>query len=147
LEAIKVMISEEALQVEDMMNHISNPAHGALSTFIGTVRDFNMGRKVIGISYDVHVELAENVLQGIALDCQKKWGQSLRVFVSHFMGRLEIGQASVMIGVSSIHRKEAIAASSYIIEALKTRAPIWKQEHYIDNSSDWVKGHALCQHA
>ncbi len=144
---IKVNISESTLSIDSMYQHISLAAHGAISTFIGTVRDFNMGRKVVGISYDVQVELAENILQNIALEAQTKWDENLQIYIAHFMGRLEVGQASVLIGTSSRHRKEAICASSFIIEQLKVKAPIWKQEHYIDGSSDWVKGHALCQHA
>ena len=57
------------------------------------------------------------------------------------------GDASVAIGVSTPHRHEAFEACRYIIEELKVRAPIWKQEHYVEGNSEWVKGHALCSHS
>lgn len=144
---IQIAIQNEPLSLEQLYAHVSDPEHGAVSTFMGTVRNFNLGKTVLGISYDIHKSLAIEALNALAIEAQANWGANLRIYIAHFYGRLEVGEASVLIGVSSPHRKESFLACRSIIEGLKSKAPIWKQEYYIDGSSDWVQGHALCQHA
>lgn len=124
----------------------ADPAHGAANSFIGTVRDLNMGRDVVGVSYDVFDTLALNVFAELAAEARQRWGESLKIYISHFKGRLPVGGISVVIVVGSRHRDESFRACRFLIEEIKHRAPIWKQEHYTDGDSDWVQGHALCQH-
>ena len=101
----------------------------------------------MAVSYDAFVPLAEQILKEIADEACKQWGEDLRIFIQHRTGRLEPGEVSVAIGVSSMHRNESYLASRYIIEQIKVRAPIWKKEHYENGETEWLKGHALCQHA
>lgn len=121
--------------------------HGAQNYFFGSVRDFNMGKNVVAVSYDAYIPLGEKVLREIAYEAQDRWGLDLRICVVHRVGTLAVGEMSVGIGVSSPHRDESYQASRYIIEQIKIRAPIWKKEHYEDGETEWLKGHALCQHS
>lgn len=143
---IHVSISEEPLSIAAGHDFVSDPAHGAVNSFIGVVRDLNRGRAVEGVSYDVFVPLAENVLHELCEKIQQKYDGKINIYLSHFKGRLPVGGVSVVIVVSTPHRAESFEACRMLIEELKHGAPIWKQEHYTDGDSEWVQGHALCQH-
>ena len=143
---IHTEITTSHIEPNDLYNFTSHEAHGAISSFVGVVRNKNLGREVVAVDYDVHDSMAEKVFYDIASKIIQKYNDSLKIYISHFKGRLEIGGISIAIGVSSPHRKEAINACSLIIEEIKHKAPIWKKEFYIDGESDWVKGHELCSH-
>jgi molybdopterin synthase catalytic subunit len=134
------------LDAAEALAFVDAPGNGAGSLFVGVVRDLNQGRKVRGVSYDVFAPLAEQGFAEICAEAQEKWGEDLRLFVAHAKGRLEVGGISIVLAAGSPHRGEAFAACRYLIEEIKTRSPIWKQEHYVDGDSQWVKGHALCSH-
>lgn len=120
--------------------------HGAKLVFTGVVRASNHGRKVIAVEYDIFRPLLESVLTQIKQEARLQWGQDLEIGIEHYNGRLEPGQTSVVIAVSSKHRDECYQASRYVIEQIKQRAPIWKKETYADGETEWLAGHALCQH-
>ena len=127
--------------------HEVDPAHGAEVSFIGRVRNHNQGQEVDSVSYDAYIPLAEKVFLEICGEAQKKWGTDLGCLILHRVGRVQVGEASIVIRVTSRHRDESYLASRYIIEEVKTRAPVWKKEHYLNGETDWVRGHALCAHA
>jgi molybdopterin synthase catalytic subunit len=120
--------------------------HGAQVIFTGAVRTPNLGNKVLGVSYDAFEPLANRVLQDICIEASRKWGKELSMRVVHRLGRLEVGDFSLVIVVCSRHRDEAYQASRMIIEEIKNRVPIWKQEHYEGGDSQWLQGHSLCGH-
>jgi molybdopterin synthase catalytic subunit len=120
--------------------------HGAANIFIGMVRSFNLGRQVKSIHYDCYIPLCERVMREIAEEAKAKWGPDIDIAAIHRHGLLMSGEASVLVMASSKHRDESYRVTRYIIEEIKTRAPIWKKETYVDGESEWVKGHALCQH-
>ncbi len=122
---------------------LDRPDAGAQVLFLGTVRDVNEGRPVLAVTYDAHAALAESTFREIADEACARWGPALTVVVVHRAGRLRVGEVSVAIGVASPHRDEAYEASRYVIEQLKVRSPVWKQEHYADGDSEWLKGHSL----
>lgn len=142
-----VSVSSEYLNILKMDDFLQNPQHGAISIFIGKIRNCNFNRPVLGVSYDVFEPLAIKTFQDICENSRNKWGNQLRIYLEHFKGRLDVGGISILIGVSSIHRAEAIHVCSYIIEQVKHKSPIWKQEHYECNNSEWTKGHSLCKHS
>lgn len=144
-ENIYTSISEADLMVEKAIEFVKTDCHGAIELFIGTVRNFNVGRKVVSINYDVFEPLAIHIFNDICQQAKEKFTESLKICISHFKGMLPVGGLSVVIAVSSPHREESFSACRYIIEEIKVRAPIWKQEHYVDGVSEWVEGHALCQ--
>jgi molybdopterin synthase catalytic subunit len=145
-ENFKVVVSDKKLEIQEAYDFVSSPAHGAVNSFVGVVRDFNLGRTVDGVSYDIHDTLAVNVLNKLCQETADEFENKIRIFIAHFKGRLDVGGISVIISVSTPHRAESFKACRKIIEELKHRAPIWKKEHYVDGESEWVKGHALCQH-
>jgi molybdopterin synthase catalytic subunit len=117
---------------------VAHPGAGALCTFLGVVRDHNLGRDVGHLEYEAFPEMALATMDEIRAEVEERWpGASLAMV--HRLGRLEIGVASVVISVSTPHRAEAFAACHYAIDALKTRVPIWKKEVWADGSA-WIEG-------
>ncbi|MQA92034.1 MAG: molybdenum cofactor biosynthesis protein MoaE [Gemmatimonas sp.] len=112
---------------------------GAALLFVGIVRDHNEGREVGHLDYQAYPEMAETVLRNIVAEARSRW-ETGAVSVIHRIGRLEIGEVSVAIAVSSPHRGDAYSASRYVIEELKKRVPIWKREGYLDGESEWLRG-------
>lgn len=141
----EIRITESALSVADFAP-IPAPDCGAEAWFVGKVRSHRDGREVVAIEYDVFAPLAIQVLSDIVMEARAKWGAQLRLRIAHRRGRLTVGEISVLIRAESPHRDEAFAACRFAIEEIKTRAPVWKKEIYENGSSEWVRGHALCQH-
>ena len=146
-QSIYTGISEETLSMQKAADFVDAAENGALNMFVGKVRNHNMGKAVNAVSYDVFAPLACNVFQEICAEAKAEFSERLRLYIEHYKGKLEIGGISVIIAVGSPHRDESFRACRYLIEQLKIRAPIWKQEHYVDGDSDWVKGHTLCGHS
>lgn len=142
MSAVTVEITRMALDVNKAMAAIADPAHGAMDMFVGTVRDHHEGRAVTGITYDVHEMLAQKILQAICEEARQQWPQTC-YYAAHFHGELSVGGISVLIAVGSAHRAESFAACRYVIEEIKKRLPVWKQEHYAEGKSGWLPGHSL----
>lgn len=147
MEKILCKITNEKINTAEFFYFLEEFSHGAENFFFGKVRKNNMGRNVMAVGYDAAVPLAEKILYEIAEEAVLKFGSSLRICIFHRVGKLSVGEISVAIGVSSPHRDESYQASRYVIEQIKVRAPIWKKEFYTDGESEWLKGHALCQHS
>lgn len=110
---------------------------GALSVFLGTVRDLNEGRPVSGMDYEAYESMAASELAAVAREvCDRTPG--LRVAIEHRIGTLAIGDVSVAIVAAHAHRGPALDGARAIIESLKQRVPIWKREHYVDGERAWV---------
>lgn len=146
MDKILCKILETPIESNEVFQFTHHPSHGAQNFFFGAVRGKNMGRDVVAVEYDAAIQLAETTLREIAQEAQTQWGESLKICVLHRIGKLAVGEVSVAIGVSSPHRDESYQASRYVIEEIKKRAPIWKREFYLDGETEWLKGHALCQH-
>ena len=141
--SVLVRVVSEPIRPEEVTAHLAGDEHGAQLVFWGLVRDHNEGRRVRAVTYDAHAPLAVNTFREIADEAVARWGPALRVVVIHRTGTLALGEASVVVGVASPHRDEAYEASRHVIEQLKVRSPIWKQEHYAEGDSDWLRGHPL----
>lgn len=140
---IHVDITDSVLDPLAALAHCSADSHGAADLFVGRVRNLNEGRAVSAVSYDLHPVLCRNIFSEICREAQQQWGEQIHVYLVHRRGRLDVGEASVITAVSSAHRGHAFEACRFLIEQMKVRAPIWKQEHYLDGDSEWIKGHAL----
>lgn len=136
-------VTEATIDPAALVRPVSVGGHGATNLFLGTVRERNSGKKVIAVSYDAFTPLAERVLIDISGEARAQWGPELDIFIVHRVGLLMVGEVSIAIAVGAAHRDESYQASRYILEQVKLRAPIWKQEHYDDGRSEWLKGHAL----
>jgi molybdopterin synthase catalytic subunit/molybdopterin converting factor small subunit len=109
---------------------------GAIATFLGTVRARSRGHDVIALEYEAYEEMAEEVMAAIAEELQARY-DVCKVAMAHRLGRVEVGETSVAIGVSAPHRQDALAACADAIEALKARVPLWKKELYADGE-EWI---------
>jgi molybdopterin synthase catalytic subunit len=111
---------------------------GAVATFLGLVRDHNQGRRVLYLDYEAYEPLAEKALVRILDESRARW-PSVRLAIHHRTGRMEIGEASVVIAAASPHRADAFAACRYAIERVKQIVPIWKHEHF-EGGDIWIEG-------
>jgi molybdopterin synthase catalytic subunit len=111
---------------------------GAVSTFLGLVRDNNLGKRVLHLEYEAYEPLALRGLDLIVSEARERW-PAVRLAIHHRIGRMEIGEASVAIAAASPHRADAFAASRYAIERIKQIVPIWKHE-YFDGGDVWIEG-------
>jgi molybdopterin synthase catalytic subunit len=116
----------------------ASPADGAVCVFVGVVRNENQGRRVERLEYEAYEEMALPLMEEIAAETRHRFPVT-EVRLVHRLGRLEIGEASVVVVVCSPHRAEAFAACRHAIDALKARVPIWKKEHYADGAA-WLEG-------
>ena len=112
---------------------------GAVTTFIGLVRDHNAGRRVLWIDYEAHAPLARTVFARIAARGAPSAGPDAELAIHHRIGRVGIGEASVVIAAASAHRADAFAACRFAIERVKQIAPIWKHEHF-EGGDVWIEG-------
>ncbi len=133
-----ISITRERLDRDALVAAVSHPGAGGIVVFEGVVRDNARGKQVRYLEYDVYPEMAVQQIREIVAEAERRWGVE-RVAVAHRIGRLEIGEASVIIVVASPHRAEAFDACRYIIDTLKTTVPIWKKE-VATNGEEWVEG-------
>ena len=111
---------------------------GAVTSFLGTVRNENQGRRVDRLEYEAYEPLAVKSFERIAAEAAERWPDT-RVAVHHRVGRLSVGEASVAIAAASPHRADAFAACRYAIERIKQIAPIWKHEFFAGGDV-WIEG-------
>lgn len=130
-------VVEHAIDIAALIAEVSNERHGAVATFIGTVRNVNDGRAVIALEYSAYAEMAERELRQIIDEMHTRWPES-NVAVEHRIGVLALGDIAVAIAVADPHRGPACDACRFVIEELKRRVPIWKREHYADGTREWI---------
>ena len=118
------------------MDFVADPEAGAIVTFIGTTRNNNEGRKVIGLDYEAYPEMAEKELARLGEEAKKKW-EICRIAIVHRIGPVQITEPSVIIAVSAAHREPAFAACRFAIEEIKRTVPIWKKEVY-EGGEIWI---------
>jgi molybdopterin synthase catalytic subunit len=124
-------ISEAPLSVK-----VARRSSGAIATFTGVVREHSRGRRVDHLEYEAYPEMALAKMREIADEIRAKWEVDA-VAMSHRVGRLEVGEASVVIAAAAPHRQQALEACAYAIERLKVAVPIWKKEVWTDGS-EWI---------
>jgi molybdopterin synthase catalytic subunit len=133
-------LTPDPLDVGEVVRLVSRPEHGAVATFIGTTRDHNAGRRVLYLEYDAYAPLAIRTFEQIVSEGRERW-PGVVVAIHHRLGRVEIGESSVVIAAGSPHRAAAFAAARYAIERLKQIAPIWKHE-FFEGGDQWIEGAA-----
>lgn len=133
-----IVLTREPLDRNALVAAVANPSVGGIVVFEGVVRDNARGKQVQYLEYDLYPEMAEQQIHTIVAEAKQRWGVE-QVAVAHRFGRLEIGEASVIIVVATPHRAEAFEACRYIIDTLKTTVPIWKKE-VATNGEEWVEG-------
>jgi molybdopterin synthase catalytic subunit len=131
-------IGPEPLDASGIAATVASSACGAVATFVGLVRDHNHGRRVLWLEYEAYGPLARSTFERIGAETASHW-PSVDLAIHHRVGRIEIGEASVIIAAASAHRAEAFAACRYAIERVKQIAPVWKHEHF-EGGEAWIEG-------
>jgi molybdopterin synthase catalytic subunit len=129
-------VTESSLSLDSLVASVARNTSGAVATFLGIVREFARGRRVSYLEYDAYPEMATATMRRIGDEIRGKWPVDC-VAIVHRIGRLEIGEASVAIAVSSPHRREALQACAYAIERVKEIVPVWKKEVWTDGA-EWI---------
>ena len=144
LHARIIDITNDKISIASAEKFISSSKFGASIFFTGTVRDVNENKKVTGITYDAHDEMVIKSFEEIYQEASEKLKITDKaVFIEHTKGYLSLGDISILIAVACKHRDQAYALSRYIIEEIKKRSPIWKKEHYEDQTTEWLKGKSI----
>ncbi len=138
MEVKLITITEKPIDVNMLLDYVSDQSSGASVLFTGTVRDHNKENKVSKLHYEVYQEMAEKILQEIENKVHTKW--KINKFIAiHRTGTLKVGEVSVAVAVSSEHRKEAFEACKFGIDSIKEKAPIWKKE-FAESGVEWLEG-------
>ncbi len=130
------LLSDEPLSLDRVVDEVRDEQAGAIATFTGTTRISSRGRTVTHLDYEAYEGMAERVMAEIAERLQSRYELSA-VAIHHRVGRVGIGETSVVIAVSAPHRQDALAACKDAIDELKERVPLWKKEVYSDGE-EWI---------
>jgi len=131
-------VTADPLDVSAVCAIVASADCGAVATFVGLVRNENGGRRVLWLDYEAYEPLAVKSFVRIDEEAGERW-PSIGLAIHHRVGRLDVGEASVVIAAASPHRAAAFAACRYAIERIKQIAPIWKHEHF-EGGEIWIEG-------
>jgi molybdopterin synthase catalytic subunit len=131
-------ITTEPLDPGPLVEAVRRDESGAIALFYGVVRNENLGRNVLWLEYDAYPEMAIKKMREVADEVRAKFPVT-GVGVLHRIGRLEIGETSLLVAVSSGHRKEAFEGCHYAVDRIKEIVPVWKKEVF-EGGEEWVEG-------
>ncbi|AFZ46517.1 molybdopterin synthase subunit MoaE [Cyanobacterium stanieri PCC 7202] len=131
-------ISFAPLCVEEVYQLADSPENGAVVVMSGTVRNQTEGKPVKYLEYQAYEPMAINIFRLICDRIYDQWQDTKTIVIHHRIGKLAIGDISVLVAVGCPHRGEAFEACRYAIDTLKHNAPIWKKEHFADGATSWV---------
>ncbi|MHB1287600.1 MAG: molybdenum cofactor biosynthesis protein MoaE [Leptospirales bacterium] len=132
-----IQFSRRLIEPEMLRKNLTSFSAGGIAIFEGRVRNRHKDRGVLFLEYEAYIEMAQEEMKEIVREVQGRF-DILEIVSSHRLGRVEIGEVAVWVGVSSIHRGPAFRACSFAIDAIKHRLPIWTKEFYSDGGSIWV---------
>jgi molybdopterin synthase catalytic subunit len=129
-------LSDEWIFLETSVASVTSDSAGAVVSFSGIVRDHDGGRSVTSLDYEAHPSAADviaEVAAGVAAEFP-----GVRIAIEHRTGNLEVGDLALACAVASAHRSEAFAACARLVDEVKASVPIWKEQHFVDGTSEWV---------
>jgi MoaE-MoaD fusion protein len=129
-------LSDEPLSVEAAIDEVADDAAGAIATFVGTTRSRSRGRDVLRLEYEAYEGMAEAVMAELGATLRERY-ELCAVAIHHRVGRVDIGERSVVVAVSAPHRQDALAACTEAIDTLKRTVPLWKKEFY-EGGEEWI---------
>jgi len=133
-----VRVTADPLDPAEAIAAVASPAAGAIDVFLGVVRDNNLGRKVDHLVYEAYPEMAEKVMRDLGDAAKARFGLQEAALL-HRTGRLEIGETSLLIAISSGHRAESFEGGRWLVDEVKKLVPVWKKEVWEDGE-EWVEG-------
>lgn len=131
-----IEITKSAIDVQKVIESVVTPESGGIDVFLGTTRNHSKGRNVDLLEYEAYEPMALKIMNRIAEQARQTW-EVQNVSLVHRVGKVPVGEASVVIAVSSAHRDEAFRACRFVIDELKRVVPIWKREYFDDGSVEW----------
>jgi molybdopterin synthase catalytic subunit len=129
-------IAKDPINTQSVIDKVIQREAGAITTFIGTVRELTHGKKTLYLVYEAYEPMAVKKLAQIGSEIEERWPGS-KVAITHRVGKLDITDIAVVIAVSTPHRADAYEANRYAIERIKEIVPIWKKEHWEDGQ-EWI---------
>jgi molybdopterin synthase catalytic subunit len=132
-----IELTDKPIDAEALLAHVRSPQAGAAVLFSGTTREMTAGRRTLWLDYDGYREMAARSLAKLEEEARRRW-PVIECAIVHRLGRVDLGEASVMVAVSTPHRREAFEAGQWLIDQLKESVPIWKKENWDDGTSQWV---------
>ena len=129
-------VTNGPISIDEVAGRLANAGNGAVVTFVGVVRDNTEGRRVRCLEYEAYPEMAEQTLSQIGDEIRARWASIRDIAIVHRVGRLQIGETSVVIALSAGHRPELFDALHFSIDRLKEIVPIWKREVFEDGA-EW----------
>lgn len=136
-------LTTDAIDLNEVIAAVRDPAAGAIATFLGVTRDHNDGRQVTRLEYEAYPGMAEQEMARIGAEAARRW-PTCKIAMVHRTGVVPLGEASVAIATSAAHRPEAFAACRFAIDRLKAAVPIWKKEYFVGGEA-WI-GHCCSDH-
>jgi len=133
-----IEITDQTISPERVINEVKTASSGCVVTYVGLIRDYSRGKRVVSVEYEDTRGTAETRLQQIADEARKKW-QLNNFAISHRTGKLKVGDINLVVAVASEHRKEGFASCQYAIDQFKQKLPTRKKETYEDGST-WAEG-------
>jgi molybdopterin synthase catalytic subunit/molybdopterin converting factor small subunit len=141
---LRTYLTRAAIEADALITWAKQGSDGAVVVFDGIVRDNTRGRRTLHLDYEAYEEMAERQIAELASQCVDRFGVR-SVTLVHRLGRLEIGETSVLIIVASVHRGAAFDACRWLIDTLKKTVPIWKKETFVDGAV-WADGEPFPEH-
>ena len=132
-----VALTNQAIDTAALLAQVGSPQAGAVVLFLGTVREMTGERRTVALDYECYPQMAEKKLAELEAEARRRW-PVIECAIVHRLGRLELGEASVAVAVSTPHRQDAFEAGKWLIDTLKEVVPIWKQENWADGTTEWV---------
>jgi len=132
-----IKLTHERIDTAAVLSEVGSAEAGAVVLFLGTTRQFTRGRETSHLDYECYPEMARSKLEELEAEARRRW-PILHCSLVHRLGRLELGEASVAVAVSTAHRQDAFEAGKWLIDTLKEVVPIWKKENWADGGTDWV---------
>jgi molybdopterin synthase catalytic subunit len=134
---MSISLTNVPINPSTVMADVSSHDAGAVVLFLGTTREFTRGRRTASLDYECYPQMAEQKLAELEAEARRRW-PVIGCSIVHRLGRLELGEASIAIAVSSPHRADAFAAGQWLIDTIKEVVPIWKCENWADGTKEWV---------
>ena len=131
-----IALTKERIDTAAVLAAVRSPAAGAVVLFLGTTREITGDRRTRALDYECFPEMAERKLAELEAEARTRW-PILHCTIVHRLGRVDVGEASVAVAVSSAHRQAAFEAGQWLIDTLKQVVPIWKCEHWADGTTEW----------
>ena len=133
-----IRISSDPIDAASVIESVKSDSVGGIDVFIGTTRNQSRGRPVVKLEYEAYIPMATTCLDDIVREARRRWNLQAASIV-HRVGVVAVGEASVVIAVSSAHRDEAFQACRFLIDRLKEVVPIWKREYFADGTAEWSR--------